>query len=102
MKEINGNEFLDLLKSEETLFEDYIINLNTGLVIDINKITLSSNFVNCIFKGVQIEITDLFIDDKKENLHTLSFKECSFEIDLLLINGCFFLFKFNPSFSCFI
>ncbi|SHM33641.1 hypothetical protein [Chryseobacterium polytrichastri] len=83
MIELDGNDLNEMLIStREIEYSNINFNIETPLNIDINKITLKNKFINCKFKGHQIDFLNLNIAHQENEIHILNFENCDFDNEI--------------------
>ncbi|SNR54628.1 hypothetical protein [Flavobacterium sp. ov086] len=97
MEVISGKEFQTIIYSDnaETI-SDFIVEINTSLNIDLEKVKLSITFSNLKFQGKQIR----FYKIKKECLHRFRFDKCTFESNTFIESDFEDITFISNTFNC--
>jgi len=97
MEVISGKEFQTIIYSDnaETI-SDFIVEINTSLNIDLEKVKLSITFSNVKFQGKQIR----FYKIKKECLHHFRFDKCTFESNTFIESDFEDITFISNTFNC--
>lgn len=83
MEEINEKQFKTRLSSKKiSEHNDLIINFENVTNVDLNEVTLSNKFKNCIFKGSRVDFMNWRIGEASDPTHFFSFDNCEFENDV--------------------
>lgn len=81
METISGEEFKKIICSNEAkIIENYFVQIEKPLNIDLEKVNLGITFSNIKFSGKQIQ----FYKDQKESLHRFKFEQCIFESNIFI------------------